>query len=168
VLVSLGSSNVSPLVAEAQRLVVLVKQIPPTLSPTEARNQIMEALPAHMDWCEGHDTALRSRLQQVARKLDRMGRLKSNAPDPLPESIRVPLEALVHQLRSEGLFVVPVGELEGWLADRGIKASKQNKWAWANEAASLIRDLGSQPDDIWQFMGQVGAYLQNRYSAQAG
>lgn len=164
VLQSLGASNASQLSDEARRVIGLVKQLPPTISEADVRTQILEAIPTTLDWAQEHDATLRTRLQQLARRLDRMRRLKTATSEPLPEYIREPLQALIEGLRLNGLFVVPVGELEEWLATRNIKASKQNKWAWANEAASLIRAVGPQPDDVWAFIGSVGDYLQARFT----
>lgn len=164
VLDSLACADTASLVAEAQRLIGLVKQLPPTISPKETRDQIIEVLPDDLDWAKEDDSPLRSRLQQIARRLDRMRRLKTGASDPLPDNIRAPLMGLVERLHSAGLFVVPVGELEEWLSTHNIKASKQNKWAWANESAQLIRKLDCQQDDVWKFMRGVGSYLQRRLS----
>ncbi len=164
VLQSLGTSDASQLLDEAQRVVGLVKNLPPTISETDVRTQILDAIPTTLDWSKEHDSALRSRLQQIARRLDRMRRLKATTSEPLPDEIRVPLQTLIERLHLRGLFVVPVGELEEWLSTRGIRASKQNKWAWANEAASLVRAVGPQPDDVWAFIASVGDYLQARFT----
>jgi hypothetical protein len=167
VLDSLMCPDAPSLVTEAQRLVSLVKALPPTISPTEARERILEVLPSDLDWANEHDGPLRTRLQQVSRRLDRMRRLKTGASEPLPDEIRVPLNRLVGNLRAAGLFVVPVGELEEWLSAHRIEASKEKKWAWANEAVSLIRIVRPQADDIWEFMRAVGAHLQERVIALA-
>ncbi|MBK6981303.1 MAG: hypothetical protein IPH30_07270 [Betaproteobacteria bacterium] len=91
-----------------------------------------------------------------------MRRLKTAASEPLPDSIRDPLATLLLHLQSHGLFVVPVGDLEEWLSAYGIQASKQNKWAWANEAASLVKRLNRQSGDVWDFILCVGDYLNTR------
>ncbi len=59
---------------------------------------------------------------------------------------------------------MPVGELEEWLSDCDISASKKMKWAWANEAAEYIRTNPSRDDDIWQFIRELGDYLTARFS----
>jgi hypothetical protein len=63
-------------------------------------------------------------------------------------------------LRSVGLFLVPVGELEGWLASEEIATSKNNKAAWANAAALKILSRGASTGDIWHFVRGVGEYLR--------
>jgi hypothetical protein len=163
VLESLGSSEVSSLVDSARQFVAALKALPPRVSEGEVRAQIEEAVSTELDWAKDHDSALRSRLQQIARQLDRMRRLKNNASDPLPDEIQSTLQSLIARLHSNGLFVVSVGELEGWLDSYGIKASKQNKWAWANEAASTIRAVGVQTTDVWSFISKVGDYLEAKF-----
>lgn len=163
VLSALGSTQTDELVTEAQRLIGLVKSLPPTISENEVRAEMQEVLSESLDWSKEDDAVLRSRLQVIARRLDRMRRLKTIGAEPLPETIRHGLEALVSRLSVSGLFLVPVGELEQWLGSYDIKASKQNKWAWANEAASLIRKLGPQQGDVWSYMSNVGDYLQKRF-----
>lgn len=54
-----------------------------------------------------------------------------------------------------------VGELEGWLQRKQIKASKQKKAEWANEADERIKSLGSQSGDVWDFVKKVATFLQN-------
>ena len=63
-------------------------------------------------------------------------------------------------LECHGVLLVRYGELEDWLADCGISASKKKyKWAWANEAARYIRENEPRPDDIWDFVRRLGSYL---------
>jgi predicted ATP-dependent endonuclease of OLD family len=78
----------------------------------------------------------------------------------LPRQIRDPLERLLTDLEIHGVYLVPYGELEDWLVDCGIDASKRkNKWVWANEAAQYIRENKPRQDDIWDFVRRLGRYL---------
>ena len=88
-----------------------------------------------------------------------MGRLKKGNVNAMPLELAEEIRVLVSKLKAVGLFLVPVGELEGWLADQGVAASKQEKWAWANTAASRIKQIGSQQGDIWDFIRGIGTYL---------
>ncbi|MHC5779955.1 hypothetical protein [Nostoc sp.] len=63
-------------------------------------------------------------------------------------------------LKNIGLFLVPVGELEDWLADENVCGSKSKKSAWATAAATLVRQLGAQEGDVWDFMREIASYLQ--------
>jgi len=161
ILNSLGCKNTDSLVSEAQQVIAAVKKLPPNLSAEAARKEIMDALPPDLDWDKEHDSVLRNKLRKVANQLDRMRRLKRRSTsEPLPEEIQSAHDVLIQKLSLVGLFVVPVGELEGWLADQLIQISRENKPAWANEAASIVRNLGSQSGDIWDFMRAIGNYLE--------
>lgn len=165
VLNSLGVVDNSVFIDEAKAIISSVKNLPPTISEGEFRNQLSELLTESTNWSDGHDESARKKLRQIAHRLDRMRRLKSLSSEPLPDHIKLPLEALISKLKATGLFVVPVGELEEWLPNRGITASKQNKWAWANEAASLIRNTTPENSDVWSFMDAIGDYLEDKFAA---
>ncbi len=161
---ALGIGAADELLRDAQELVSLVKALPPTISVEEVREQVSEAMAQALDWSQEHDGLIRTRFQQLARRLDRMRRLKTVGSEPFPADIQGRLAQLVARLHKCGLFVVPVGELEEWLAGRGIAASRHNKWAWANEAASLIRTSGRQDGDVWAFMSAIADFLQQRFA----
>jgi hypothetical protein len=88
-----------------------------------------------------------------------MRRIKSGGISGLPTGILEDMTELVSSLAKAGVFVVPKGELEGWLSHLNISASKRNKWAWANEAAASVRKLGPQPGDVWDFIREVAQHL---------
>jgi len=64
-----------------------------------------------------------------------------------------------HQCRCEPDWIATIGELENWLSTEHIAASKQTKWAWANDAAAQVRLMERKEDDVWEFMTKVGTYL---------
>lgn len=64
-----------------------------------------------------------------------------------------------------GIFVVPVGELEGWLRDLEINASKQS---WVPEfferlGANPDSGLAAEPsqDDVWAFIDRIADWVSN-------
>jgi hypothetical protein len=77
-----------------------------------------------------------------------------------PKQLAVRIRDVTLRLQRVGLFLVPVGELEEWLADENLGVSKKQKWAWANAAAERILKLGRQSGDIWDFMSEIGRYLK--------
>ncbi len=93
-----------------------------------------------------------------------MRRLKSGGICALPADVAAPLKELVESLKTVGVFLAPVGELEGWLASEGVEASKANKPAWASAAAVKIQSKGSAHGDIWDFVREVGQYLGAKQS----
>jgi len=91
-----------------------------------------------------------------------MRKLKRGGIAEFPEIIATPLRTLIESLKIHGVFLVPVGELEEWLAAEGITDSKEIKWAWANAAALRVQSKGPDMGDIWDFVRDVGTYLSAR------
>ncbi|HEY8085845.1 MAG TPA: TOPRIM nucleotidyl transferase/hydrolase domain-containing protein [Methylophilaceae bacterium] len=169
ILNSLGSTETESLVSESQQVISAIMKLPPSLSPEDARKEILDALTSDLDWNKNDDSVLRGKLRKIANQLDRMRRIKrKTSSEPLPEETQRALENIIQKLLQAGLFVVPVGELEGWLADKGIQASRENKWAWANEAAVLVRKVGSNSGDIWEFMRSIGKHLRQMLDSTNG
>ena len=145
-----------------QAVIELIRHMPPNISEDDTRTKLDELRTSELDWSKATDTTLRSELNSLSGKLYRMRALKEGGLNDLPENVAIPLGELVSDLRQIGLFLVPVGELEWWLKNCGILASKRKKWAWANEAATYIRDSNTQDDDVWSFVASVGAYLTDQ------
>jgi len=162
VLEALGHPDAGRLRDEASRVAELIRELPPTISEAETRALIIEVVPSTLSWQNGDDGEVRTRLRRIANRLDRMRRLKVPAEEPMPEELSVALATLLGKLRAAGLYVVPVGELEGWLSELGVGASRHNKWAWANEAAALVREVGRQEHDVWAFISSLGDYLDEQ------
>jgi hypothetical protein len=112
-----------------------------------------------MTWENGDDVKVRRELANLSQMLDRMRRLKRGGVSAFPGGIAVLLGQLVSDLKTIGVFVVPVGELEEWLAAANITESKANKWAWASAAAQHVQQRGSSSGDVWDFMRDVGRHL---------
>ena len=163
VLSALEAEQTEELVRRAGEIATALKSLPPVLSESDAKHQVQLTIERELDWAKGSDVELQKALQSIANRLDRMRRLKKGGVNNLPTEIAEPLKALVGDLREAGLFLVPVGELEEWLAGRGVAPSKQEKWAWANEAASRVKELGAQSGDVWDFVRNVGQYLRMEF-----
>jgi len=151
-----GASN---LASAASAVAEAIRRIPPNITAQEVRTRLGTVTALPMEWSKEQDLTLRTELQDLIHHLDRMRRLKSGGIASLPKTIADQTSALIKSLATIGIFVVPVGELEGWLADKAIAASKRSKWAWANEAALKVRSLGPQPGDVWDFMRTVARYM---------
>ncbi|OLE61783.1 MAG: hypothetical protein AUI36_11225, partial [Cyanobacteria bacterium 13_1_40CM_2_61_4] len=150
------SRNADGLRTLAQGIAGSIKSLPPTIDPEDVKTRLAAAAALPSDWSQNHDLPLRSALQELAQQLDRMRRLKRGGVKTLPASLAGEVSSLIGKLSTIGIFVVPVGELEEWLADYGVAISKHNKWAWANEAAVKVRQVGAQTADVWQFIRSVG------------
>jgi len=158
-----SSTTVDLLMNDVVTVADAIRKLPPTVSEDEASNQLRDLLSKKLDWSAGDDRALRRSLSALGNSLNGMRRVKTGGIPMLPPEIATPLRAIVEKLAAHGLFLVPVGELEEWLSDCGIAASKQKKWAWANEAAEFIRTNPARDDDIWEFISKVGDFLTTQF-----
>jgi hypothetical protein len=117
----------------------------------------LQALP--MNWETNDDLEIRKGLSSLSRELDRMLLLKTGGVSAMPAALAVRVTNYIVALQKRGLFIVPVGELESWLQIHCVTASRKQKWAWANEAASKIRLRRETDGDIWEFVRGIGAHL---------
>jgi hypothetical protein len=147
------------LLKEINTIAGRIRSLPPTVQADEVASELAALATSPMDWTKGGDIQLKRRLGRLVRSLNRMGRLKNGGVSAYPADICDSLRDILEKLQHIGLFLVPVGELEQWLAAEKIAVSKGNKWAWANAAAHRILQLGKQSNDIWHFVSAVGRYL---------
>ena len=112
------------------------------------------------NWSNEDDGKIRKELKRLSNDLDRMRRLKVRGLAGLPEELKNQVARLLESFRNIGLFLVPVGELEGWLASEYISESKENKAAWSNAAAMVVQSIGRADGDVWAFMRDIAKYLQ--------
>jgi hypothetical protein len=154
------SVQADEIIKDAKVVAEEILKTPPTINPGDFRQRLkdIEELPAV--WENNDDSKISKKLRNLAQDLDRLRRLKSGGVSGLPEKISTPLKKLINQLSAVGVFLVPVGELEGWLASERTVESKANKSAWANAAALKIQSKGSSEGDVWDFLRTVGAYLK--------
>lgn len=137
-----------------------IRLLPPTISEQKAVAELKKIAAQEYDWKDGDDKTLRLKLNHLSNSLNGMRGMKDGGLRQLPEHIGDPLKRLLEDLATHGVLLVPYGELEDWLVDCGISASKKkNKWAWANEAAQYIRENEPRQDDIWDFVRRLGSYL---------
>lgn len=81
--------------------------------------------------------------------------------EPEAETVR----NLLERLASYGLFVVPVGEVEGWLRKLGVSG---HGTAWLEAMLSLMGDdptasnyMRPEEGDVWQFISSIGRWARN-------
>src|SRR6266851_2229176 len=153
-------ARASQLAKQAGAFMTKLKALPPTISADEVKQQLGVIGSLRMEWNRGDDLTVRRRLQDLAGEIDGMRRIKAGGVGSIPSELAEELGALIDNSHSMGVFLIPVGELEGWLANEGIAASKEMKWAWAIEAAAKVRELGAQRGDVWDFMRRDGENLK--------
>lgn len=83
--------------------------------------------------------------------------LKENGKQEIPESAEEYFQELYNMGRNYGLFIVDVGELEGWL-DLGIRKGPE----WVIEALDEI-DEGNCSEELKEFVAEIQEYLNQQY-----
>ena len=149
----------SPLLEEGTRLRNELRRVQPLMSPREVAAELAAISAAPMSWADDDDKSIRRRLQDLASGVDRARSLKERGTASLPGNVDASLMGLLESLNGVGLFLVPVGELEGWLAGEALGVPKTKKWAWADAAARRVAERGNQAGDVWDFVRAVGQYL---------
>ena len=136
-----------------------IRKVPPLIDPEVVATRLSELAASGMDWTKSEDLVTHRALRDLANDLDRMRRLKAGGIQAYEEPLRSDLRKLADELKSYGLFLVQVGELEEWLKDYDVGVSKREKRSWSNAAAQLIQKNGKRDGDVWAFMTEIGQYL---------
>jgi hypothetical protein len=150
------------LIQSCNEVAEAVRSLPPTITPAELTKELLSIGEGGMDWNQRDDVELRRRLGRLGNDMDRMRRLKRGGIAAYSGELRDKIEVVVEQLRSHGLFLVPVGELEQWLATDDVGVSTSDKRAWSNAAAQTVQKVGKRDGDVWGFVAAVGRYLSSR------
>ncbi len=166
-----GAAEVESIIRDCQDVVGLVQELGPLVSKEELQSRLATAIASPADWGDAEAIgAIRKLLAETASGLSPSARLKLPI-DTLKghTEIHSKICKLIKKCRQMGLFLVPVGELEGWLSAHSMDApSKRKKAEWANWAASRIRLLPATQGDIWEFVRQTATYQMNEASRLGG
>ena len=112
---------------QSEAIMDAIKKLPPNIDLQKLRHQLGEIVASDSAWNVDSDIELRRKLNRLAQQLDRLRRIKRGGLAEFPPIIANPLNKLLNNLSKYGVFLVPVGELEGWLSDEGITESKEIK-----------------------------------------
>jgi ABC-type cobalamin/Fe3+-siderophores transport system ATPase subunit len=106
---------------------------------------------------------IRSQLQSTISGLGEEFKKRGIAAFDEPEAEAV--RNLLERLASYGLFVVPVGEVEGWLRKQGVSG---HGTVWLEAMLGVMGDdpgasnyMRPEEDDVWQFISAVGRWARN-------
>lgn len=101
----------------------------------------------------------RSELKKLREESDDLAALKNSGKNCMPPEIQSKFIKLCEECSQIGLFIVPVGELESWLVDYGIKKSNQ-KTKWITSALDKLFELEYDANkEIWIFIDLLKRYL---------
>lgn len=152
-----ATEQIDEVVSEARSIMRAVLSLPPKVTTQEVSERLRKLADSTQEWEDERDIALSRKLRDISDEVNRMRRLKHGGIEAFEDETRNNLDSLVIRLKSFGVFLVPVGELEGWLKDK--VESRKSKWAWASAAAAHVQSTGKQPGDVWDFVREVGSYL---------
>ena len=101
----------------------------------------------------------RSELKKLREESDDLSTLKDLGKNCMSPEIQNKFIKLCEECCKIGLFIVPVGELESWLVDYGIKKSKK-KNKWITSALDKLFELEyDNSKEIWIFIDSLKKYL---------
>jgi energy-coupling factor transporter ATP-binding protein EcfA2 len=99
----------------------------------------------------------------LARDPDERSRCKARGIAGLPAAKRPRMRQHVEALAQYGLFVVPIGELEGWLPELRIPTNAKHRWI-----VDVLTRMGTDPSTasyvhpgrggVWRFINQIEAW----------
>ena len=92
-------------------------------------------------------------LQRIAKGITSWSEIKSKGIEGFDTKIREKVLLLINELKQYGVFIVPVGELEGWL---NVGTKKKNKWIVP--ALEKVHNNQASPELI-KFVGEILAYF---------
>ena len=92
-------------------------------------------------------------LQRIAKGITSWSEIKSKGIEGFDTKIREKVLLLINELKQYGVFIVPVGELEGWL---NVGTKKNNKWIVP--ALEKVHNNQASPELI-KFVGEILAYF---------
>lgn len=147
--------NTSPELAD------LLSQVVPAITEGETATRLRELSDRKLSWKTADDETLAKDLRALANAVDRKKRVKLGGLGSFDHSpdVKKRLEAFVTECAGVGLFLVPVGELEGWSPSLMQGASlSDNKAEWANEFVRRLREHPDQAADIVAFVREVDSF----------
>jgi hypothetical protein len=91
--------------------------------------------------------------------------IKQQGINGLDPSDKKTAEDFLKELSEYGLFLVPVGEVESWLAYLGLSRQKA-EWVQRLVSHIITMEANGQPfvptnDDIWQFINEIADWVNN-------
>lgn len=140
-----------------------LNQIPPKISESALKTELNSIVEMNIQWGNGDDFRISKKLSDISEDLHRNGNLKRGGISNFIgiDDISQLINEAIKLLHSIGLFCVPVGELEYWVADLMKDGpSRKRKAEWAHEAASRIRESNIKTGNIWDFLNNIGQHLK--------
>jgi hypothetical protein len=152
-------------------LVRELRAVPPDLPVVQVSKKLIDLSSATLDWSKNDDESLARELRQLANSVDRTRRLKSGGVVAYTDRphLKGLIERVIEDCKRIGLFLVPVGELEGWSPDLMKDGpSREKKAEWANEFVKRVRQQRDLAKDAIDFVVAVDAFHEAETEKIAG
>lgn len=162
VLLELGATE-DEVRALSERITTVMQQIrrlQPELSPDAAAEELRVLIGDPSAWDIQKEAELRSKLNRLSGRLNRLALVKLKGIEGLPEPLSRELKSLLEDIHKYGLFLVPRGELESWVPRLMESTGKENKSQWA---ARKIEEIGRGDDDVWDYVESIVNYIRSAF-----
>jgi hypothetical protein len=162
VLDSLGTAvdEIAELIGRRDNLVKKIRETKPELSPEAVISDLSPLLKDAETWDLKKEAEIRSQINRLLQRLNRFAGVKSEGIAGVPEDLKEEALGLLEKCKCTGLYLVPQGELESWVAHlMGNSISKVNKTVWATEAARKIEEAGRGLNDVWDYVEGIATYF---------
>src|SRR5262249_33901010 len=125
-------NRITDICDRSNQLVQQIRKVDPELTPQKAIEELDPLLKGAESWDLQKEGEIRSKLNKLVGRLNRLASLKSNGIDGVPPDHLNEAISLLEELKQFGLFLVPCGELESWVPElMKDSTSKVNKTLWA-------------------------------------
>lgn len=117
-------SKNSDLLMQRQRIADIINKV----SESEILDNIKNEIRLFLDQLEKGEHTLsgaKGAYNRIGKDFTSWKNIKNNGINGFPNDIQDLVIELINTLKQRGIFVVPVGELEGWI---DLKTKKKNKW----------------------------------------
>lgn len=158
----------APILSLREKLVTHIEK----LSEEELLQRVINELEAELARLKTDSKQTKDKLSDLLGNLKRIRESGSSWKEykklgraALDSSHQEIFDQLVQKCAQQGLFIVPVGELEGWLVSHGV-AHTSNKSKWIVKALEKLPSLDFDASaDPWRFMQSVFTYLNSPQSS---
>lgn len=123
------------------------------LGALESIRQSIEEFLKQLNEDEHNFSGARGAINRIRKDASKWSTVKTDGIRVLSGELKTNIEKLLSDLSNEGVFVVPVGELEGWINLGDVKKNR-----WIVPALEYLAKKGS-PEPLKNFIGKVVDHL---------
>ena len=143
-----GNAITQELIDQRRKIAEVVNQSPDEEIMESLTSQIEEFLNQLKNKEHTFDGA-KGAINRIRREITKWKSPKTNGIAGFPETIQENVEELINELKTKDIFIVPVGELEGWM---NVGTTRKNQWI-----IKALEDIfnGKTSTDLSQFVKEI-------------